>query len=457
MNITKESAGELEAIIKIEIKSEDYEEKVAKTLKDLQKKANLKGFRPGKVPFGLVKKLYGKDALAEEINNLLSESLNNFIIENKLNILGYPLANEQKNKKADFENDTRFEFWFDIGLATEFNIELNENTVVDFYQIRADDKIVDHYVKNLQNRYGEPFNPDNAESGDLIKVDIIQLDSDGNYVENGVRRYTSLSIDFIKDEKVREEFVGKKIGEIIRFNPLKATENEYETASMLGIKKDERSKLEADYEMTITEISRIKPADLNKELYQIVYPNDNIETEEQLREKLRDEANSYYQSESDGYFVHEVFEKLLHDTKIDLPDGFVKRWLVNSEGLISQENIDKDYEKYARSLRHQLLIKKITQDNGIKVETEDIKNQIWGYFTKQYRTEDESMIRNLESIVDLVMKNQEEVNKIHDHLFDEKLKEVFKAKLKKNIIEISYDDFIKTVNEHHKHHHHEHE
>ncbi len=458
MNITQESTGDLTATIKIELVQDDYTEQVSNTLKDLQRKSTLKGFRPGNVPFGLIKKMYEKGAIAEEVNKVLTESINNYIVENKLDILGYPLANAEKNKNVDFENNTDFDFFFDVGLSPEFDLEISDQIKVDYFNIKVEDKMVDSYLEETKKRYGNPTNVDSIEDGDLIKGNIVQLDNEGNILPEGIMNQTSLSVNFIKDEKVKNEFIGKKKDDKVIFNPLTATENATETSSMLGIKKEEAEKLESDFEFTISEISRVEPAKVDKELFDKVYPKDKIETEEQFREKLRDEAKSYYQKECDNYLVHNTMDKLIHDTKFDLPDEFLKRWLVESNEKITQESIDHDYDHYSKSLRQQLIINKIAQDNDIKVEEKEIKDQIKSFFAQQYMFDpsDEEKMKTLDTVADSVLQNKEEAGKIYDQLFDEKLKELFKSTLKLNNKEVTYEDFIKIVNEHHKNHNHEH-
>lgn len=458
MNITQESTGDLTATIKIELVQDDYTEQVSNTLKDLQRKSTLKGFRPGNVPFGLIKKMYEKGAIAEEVNKVLTESINNYIVENKLDILGYPLANAEKNKNVDFENNTDFDFFFDVGLSPEFDLEISDQIKVDYFNIKVEDKMVDSYLEETKKRYGNPTNVDSIEDGDLIKGNIVQLDNEGNILPEGIMNQTSLSVNFIKDEKVKNEFIGKKKDDKVIFNPLTATENATETSSMLGIKKEEAEKLESDFEFTISEISRVEPAKVDKELFDKVYPKDKIETEEQFREKLRDEAKSYYQKECDNYLVHNTMDNLIHDTKFDLPDEFLKRWLVESNEKITQESIDHDYDHYSKSLRQQLIINKIAQDNDIKVEEKEIKDQIKSFFAQQYMFDpsDEEKMKTLDTVADSVLQNKEEAGKIYDQLFDEKLKELFKSTLKLNNKEVTYEDFIKIVNEHHKNHNHEH-
>jgi len=459
MNITQESTGELSATIKIELGQSDYQEQVNNSLKELQKKSALKGFRPGKVPFGLVKKMYEKGVVAEEVNKLLSDSLNKHITENKLEILGYPLGNEEKNRKVDFENSTDFEFFFDIGFTPSFTLDISENTSMEYYNIVVEDKVVDNYLEETRRRFGKFIESEIVEEGDFLQGEICELDETRLIKEGGIKNNTSISLNHIKDEKVRQDFIGKKMGDKIVFNPLKATGNVIETTTMLGLKKDETEKADADFEFTITKISRIELAAVDQELFNKVYPGAEITGEKQFREKLATEAAGYYQAESENYFVHTTMEKLIHDTQFDLPEAFIKRWLVDSDEKLTPESVEKDYHSYVKSLRQQLIINKIMKDYNIKVDDQEMKDHIKGIFVSRYMFDpsDEEKSKQLDSIVESVMKNKDEATKIYDQLFDDKVRELFKSKFNLDKKEVNYADFINIVNEHHKIHHHEHE
>jgi len=460
MNITQENTSDLTATIKVEMTPEDYQAEVNKALKDLQRKANLPGFRPGKVPFGIVKKKYGDGVLAEEVNKVLGEGLNNFIKDNNLEILGHPLGNREKGKPVDFDNDEKYEFYFDLGLTPKIDIELSDKIEVDYYDILVEDDKVDMYLEDIRKRFGNSVDVDEVTDNDMLKGTLTQIDGEGKILENGwVFNDASLLVNYIKDEKVKKDFFGKKKNDKVNFNPLKATGNETETAAMLGIKKEEKEKLEADYELTISEISRVEPSEINEELFKKVYPKDDIKDEAEFREKLRDESKKYYQRESENYFVHNTIEELLSKANIQLPNDFMKRWLLESDNKVTQEVIEKEYEHYAKNLKQQIFIGKISKDNDININEEDVKNHIIDIYAAQFGFDpaDKEKRNQIAAVADSVLQNKEEANKIYDQLFDEKIKEVFKSKLKLNKKEVSYDDFIKIVDEHHKkHHNHEH-
>jgi trigger factor len=459
MNIVQESTGDLTATIKIELQPTDYSQAVDKALKDIQRRVTIKGFRPGKVPFGMIRKLYGKAALADEINKILSGSLDEYIQQNKLDIVGYPLANEELNGAINFETDTDFTFYFDIGLSPTISIDLAgiEN---DYYSITVEDDRVEDYLQNLRKQYGNRITAEFTQNGDLLKGRFMQLDQIGEVMEDGWKHESLLAVSNMKDETFRNEFMDKKIGDIIRFNPLKATQNEAYTAEILDVQRDNRPLLESDYSFTIHEISRIEPAEVDKEFYQKVYPKDEIETDEQFREKIRDEAKAYLQKESDNFFIHEAMEKITRQTEVQLPDEFLKRWLVQSDEKITEEKIKMEYDLYARSLKQQLIISRLSKDHGIKVEESDIRNHLKESIGKYYMIDpaDEAFKDNIDQMVTSMMQNKEETGKVYERLFDDQFRELLKENMKLSQIEITYDKFIKKVNEHHKHFHdHEHE
>lgn len=459
MNITQEKTGDLTSTIKVELTQEDYQGKIDKNLKELQKNATLKGFRPGKVPMGIVKKMHGTQVLADEINKIVSDSLNNYIKDNNLELLGHPLSNLEKTKQIDFENDKTFDFYFDIAVAPTFDLELSDKTEVYYYDIVVDDEKLDFYLEDVKKRNGTPLQATTIEEEDLVKGKIVQLNEGGNILEGGIMNDTSLIPKYFKDEKVKQSFIGKKEGDKIIFNPLKASDNIQETASMLGITKEEAEKLDSDFEFTITESSRNKPAELNEELFKKVYPTEEIKSIEEFREKLREDVNKHYQVESENYFVHMTLEELQNEITIEFPEDFLKMWLLESDEKLTKEQIEKDFDGYTKSLKQQLIINKLARDYDIKVEQKDIRAHIKQSFAKHYGIDptNEEMLKQLDGLADSIMQNKEEVNKVYDELFDNQMRDLFKEKIKLNKKTVTYDEFTKIVQEHHKqHHNHEH-
>ena len=457
MTITQESTGNLTAMIKIELVPDDYAVQVNNSLKEIQKKSALKGFRPGKVPIGLIKKLYEKGAIAEEVNKLLSESLNKYIIDNKLELLGYPLANLEKTNSPDFDDDQPLDFYFDIGLAPSFMLDITQQSNMEYYDIQVEDKTIDNYVNDIRQRLGKFTEAELVEADDMIEGEIKQLDASGSIAENGIVKKATLILKKYTEE-ARNGFLGKKKDDKIMFNPLKASGNEVDTASMLGIKKDDTAVVGSDFEFTIQSIHRIEPAELNEELYARMYPKDNIKDPEQFRTRIAEEIRSVYVPESDSYFVHMAMEKMVSETVIDLPSEFIKRWLVDSDKDLTLDLVEKNLNDYLSSLKHQLILNKISSAFGIRVDKKEVSEYFWNYLTRQYAFGEESdeKTRYLESLLETLMRNKEEVNKVTKHLFDEKLKALFKEKIPSEKKEVTYKAFLKIVSEHHKIHNHEH-
>lgn len=459
MNITQESTGNLTAVIRVEVLPEDYAGQVLNSLKEIQKKSALKGFRPGKVPFGLIKKMYEKGAKAEEVNKILGDSLNKYLVDNKIEILGYPIANAEMTKELDFDNEKQLDFYFDIGLTPSFDVDVSKLTAAEYYEIRVEDKVVDKYQEDISRRYGKLNEFDSIEDNDLVEGEIKQLDESGNPAESGMVKNVILALKDIKDEEIRKAFIGKKKDETLRFNPMKATGSAVDTAAMLGIKKEEAENLTTDFEFRIIKGKRIEPAELNEDLFSMVYPRSEIKDLEMFRQKIREEMKSVYQSESDSFFVHTTMEKLIDETQIDLPAAFIKKWLVDSDKNLTAESVENNLDDFLKSLKNQLVIGKISSKYNIKISDQEIRDHVKNYYTERYNygMENESVQKYIETLVDSVLKSKEEVNRIQDKLLDNKLNVLFKENIAMDKKEITYDEFVKVISEHHKIHHHEHE
>lgn len=449
MNITLENTGKLTATIKIDLFPSDYEEKVMKVLKDYQRKAQMPGFRVGKVPFGITKKMYGQAVTADEINKQLSEALDNYIKENKLNILGNPLANTEKTEQVDFTEAKEMSFYFDLGFSPEFELNLQDIPALKYYNIEISDDAAGKYLEDLQRRNGELTEVEVSGKGDLLKGDFAELDAEGHVLENGITSTGSVNPDLFKEEEVKDIFLGKKPGDVIVFNPMKASGNATDVAAMLGISKEQAEVLESDFNFTITSISRMIPAEINADLFEKVYPGVEITDKEGLLEQIRKDAAGSFVGESDKKFFNDAIKHLLEQTGIELPDEFMKRWLIDiNQDKLSAEEIEKNYDAYARSMRWQLIENRLIREYGIEVTEEDIKNVFRGYFQRPGSSEmDDEMKTRIDSIVDSFMKNKEDVRRINDQLFEQKLLTLLKEKIKREQQSIDYEEFVKIANE----------
>jgi trigger factor len=453
MEITRETTGELTATIKMVISPADHNESVTKILKDYQRKANVPGFRPGHVPFGMIKKLYGGAVFADEVNKLVSDKLHQYIHDEKLAILGQPLPNTSLTPEFDWKEGHDIEFFFDLGMTPEFDFVLDENISIDYHVIKVDDAMVDKYVEDMRQRYGTLTNPEVASEKDVLAGDFVQLDAEGNNFENGITHASKVAIDLIADTDVKNRLVGAKVGDTIVFHPLKATGNAVEASSMLGITKEQVEELVSDFRFTINEISTMSPAELNEEFFEKVFPEAGIKTEEEFRNQIRNESEKAFIADSDHLFAHHMQEKMVETVSISLPDDFMKRWLAESnQGKIPADDIERNYHKYAEGMKWQLIENKIIKEAGIQVEDQEIKDYYKDYYLPGWRTMQltDDLMEGLETIADSFLKDKPtEVRRIVDSLYGQRVTEYVKSKVKLVNKEISYGEFIKLDAEKH--------
>ncbi len=453
MEITRENTGELTATIKMVISPADHNESVTKILKDYQRKANVPGFRPGHVPFGMIKKLYGGAVFAEEVNKLVSDKLHQYITDENLDILGQPIPNTSLTPEFDWKEGQDIEFYFDLGMTPKFDFVLDENIAVDYHVIKVDDTMVDKYLDDMRQRFGNMINPEVTGEKDVLFGDFVQLNADGSVLEGGITHTSKLTVDLVSDQEVKNKLIGSKVGDSIAFNPLKATGNATEASAMLGISKEEVDGMESDFMYTISEISTMSPAEMNEEFFGKVFPEAGITTEEGFRHQVRNESEKAFVADSDHLFAHHSQDKLIESVSIQLPDEFMKRWLIESnEGKLTAEDIERDYDKYAEGMKWQLIENKIILEAGIEVGDAEIKDYVKDYYLQGWRTLQltEDLLERLETIADSFIKDKPaEVRRIIDSLYGQRVTAYIKSKVKLVEKEISYDEFIKLDAEKH--------
>jgi len=453
MEITRENTGELTATIKMVISPADHQESVNKILKDYQRKANVPGFRPGHVPFGMIKKLYGGAVFADEVNKLVSDKLHQYIQDEKLDILGQPLPNTSLTPEFDLKEGQDIEFFFDLGMTPEFDFVLDENIAIDYHVIKVDDAMVDKYVEDMRQRFGTLTNPEVASEKDVLSGEFVQLDAEGNDFESGIRHSSKVAIDLISDTDVKNKLVGAKVGDAVVFHPFKATGNAVEASSMLGISKEQVEEIVSDFRFTINEISTMSLAEMNEEFFDKVFPAAEIKSEEEFRNQVRNESEKAFIADSDHLFAHHMQEKMVETVSISLPDEFMKRWLAESnEGKITADDIERDYHKYAEGMKWQLIENKIIKESGIQVEDQEIKDYVKDYYLQGWRTMQltDDLLDRLETIADSFIKDKpNEIRRIVDSLYGQRVASYVKSKVKLVNKEISYDEFIKLDAEKH--------
>jgi trigger factor len=449
MRINQESTGNLTALITLELMEEDYIKKVNKQLNDYAKKANIPGFRAGKVPMGMIKKMYFEPLMAETISNMIGEKLEEYIAENNLDILGQPLPNTDKQQIIDFKTEKDFTFFYDIAFKPKVEFELNEKMNVNFYDIEAGDDVVEKYLIDIRSRYGTQSNPEIAEENDVLYGNVVELNK-----ESGIDTKTVLNIKDLKTKALKDNFIGSKKDDKIILAPHKAFKEAQDISNFLNITLEEAKDIKGDFEFTIGEISRIELAELNDELYQKVYEHANITSEEDLRNRIRKDVEETFKIESDRKMMNDVTKLLLETITNELPDEFLKRWILENnasekeENRITKEQLDIQYESYRDSLRWQLIEEKLMLDFDLKVTKDDIRNRVATLMGIQgFGADDEASKPFIDQIVDSVVKNKEEMKRIADQVMENKLINLFKEKVSLTNKKISYEAFVKLVQE----------
>lgn len=446
MNITKENTGDLNAVLSVNIVKEDYEERVNEVLKDYKKKANIKGFRPGKVPFGMIKKMYGLNVQVEEINKLVSEGINNYITEEKVDILGDPLPKIDEESGIDFETQEEFTFNFEVGLAPEFEIKLSAKNKLPYYEIKIDKKMRDDYLDNYKRKFGDYSTGEKVEEEDLLKANVAQLEEDGTVVENGIfAENSTLSVNVIKDEKIKKEFIGKKVGDTIDIDINKAYPNDFEIAGILQMKKEEVGDIKGMFRISINEINRFTPAELNQQLFDKAFGEGVVKSEEEFISKLETEIAENLKKESEYKALIDARSLAIEKTAFDLPEDFLKRWLIQVNKELSEEEIEKDFDNFLKDLRWQLIRNKIARDKEVKIEEEDLMNEARNFTRMQfqqyglYYAADEQ----IDNFAKEMLKREEDYKKIADKVVEEKVVAEIKEMVKIDIKKVSAEEFGK--------------
>jgi trigger factor len=442
MNITHEKVSDLNSILKVKLGPEDYQQRVDTQLKEMQRKASMPGFRPGRVPVGMVKKMYGKSILADEVNKVLNNSVNEYIATNKIEIIGQPIPALNQNDRLDWETQQNFEFAFELGHAPEFNVEI-EQEPFEYKMIKVEHALVDKEIEDMQRRYGKVNHPDQIEKNDLVFGDFVELNSNGNEAENGIKKTSTIATDKVKSEQALASLIGLSKGNHLIVDPHDLSGNVTDLAGMLGITPAQAESLSSSFKFTITNISRVQPAELNEELYTKVY-GDSVTSIEEFRAKIKSEMSSMFNADSDKYFLTRVVAGLVKKYDIQLPEDFLKRWLLFvNEKEINAQQIEKEFPIYAERLRTQMVINKIIRQNGIEVKDTDIRNFVKDLVSKQFASYNGTEMEesDLETTVTRVLKNEKEYNRIVEKMYDDRLLELLKSKLKLNFTEVSFEDF----------------
>jgi trigger factor len=447
MKLTQSKAKDLMATITVEVKAADYSEKVDKVLKDYRKTADVPGFRKGKTPMAIINKKYRTSVVVEEVNKLIQDELYKYITEEKVRVLGSPMPMDEK--PIDWENAEDFTFEYQLGLAPDFDAKITAKDKLNYYKIKADAKLVDGYCTDIAKRYGKMSNPEISIEGDLIFCAINQLDVDGKVMENGISNEATVAMDYIADKKIKKQFVGVKADDVITVNVMKAFTNHSDLGAMLGVSHDAIHNLTSEeFQFTVKNINQLKPAELNTELFDKVYGEGTVKDVKEFRAKIQEEAEGQFVAESDRMLKNDVVTYFIEKLKLQMPDDFLKRWLVQtSEQPITMEMLETEYDMYAKSLQWQLIENKILENYEVKVTQDDVvahAKTLIGMQMKQYG-QPEGDDAQLTDIATNILKNEDERKKIYDQIFDERTLAVYKENFKLTEKAVTYDEFVKLA------------
>ena len=450
MKISFDCADKINGLLTMTIEQADYQEKVEKTLKDYRKKAQVPGFRPGQVPMGLIKRQYGTAVKVNEVNKLLSEKLYEYIRENKIQMLGEPLPNTEKQIPQDFEKDADLTFVFDIAVAPEFEVSLTGRDKVDYYTITVDDKLIDQQVQMYASQAGEFVKAEVFSGNDTLTGDLRQLDKKGNTIEGGITTESGMIMPaYIKEESQKKLFDGAKAGDIITFNPKKAyPDNDAEVAALLKVDKELVKDLDSDFSFQITEIRHYQPAEVNQALFDKVFGEGAVSDEKAFREKIAEQLKAQFAGSSDYKFMLDVRAHLEKKVgKLEFPEALLKRVMLQNNQDKGAEFVEKNFEGSIQELKWHLIKEKIVTAHEIKVEEADIKNVAKEAIRAQFAQYGMSNVPDdvLENYAAEQLKKRENIDNFVDRAVDLKLTETLKTVVKLNEKSVTLDEFNKLM------------
>ena len=448
MNVSFQHIDKVSALLTVKLEKADYQEKVDKSLKTFRQKAQIPGFRKGMVPMSLVKKMYGKSVVAEEVNKLLSEKVYDYIKSNNINMLGEPMPNEEKQQVIDFDTMEDFEFVFDIALAPEFKAEVSSSDKVDYYTIEVTDAMVDNQVKAYTQRNGKYEQVAAYEDNDMLKGLIAELDENGNTKEGGIQvEGAVLMPSYMKNDEQKAIFANAKVNDVLVFNPNTAYDGHAaEIASLLKIEKEAAAEVKSDFSFQVEEITRFVSGELNQEIFDQVFGEGVVKTEEEFRAKIKESIAEQLVADSDYKFLIDARKMLMEKVgKLEFPDALLKRVMLLNNREKGEEFVAENYDKSIEELTWHLIKEQLVKDNEIKVEQEDVikmaKEATKGQFA-QYgmMTVPEDI---LENYAQEMLKKKENVDGLVGRVVEAKLATALKAKVTLNNKTVPMEEFNK--------------
>jgi len=446
LEITLNKTNTTEGLIKIKLTEGDYQPTVEEKVKDYARKANIKGFRQGKVPTGVIKRMFGKSILVEEINHLLSHKLSDYIKENNIKILGEPIPNQEKALTIDWDAQKNFEFEYQIGIVEDFNYDLSSKVKVKSYPIEVDEKTIQETISDLTKRFGKVSYPDESKAGDNLFGDLRA--AEGDFKKESV----FIPIEKI-EKKEQKKFVGLKKEDEVEFDLGKIYSDDDLKAQLLGVSPEEAKDVKGKYIFKVNTISETEPAELNQELFDRVFGKDAVKNEEEFIAKIKETMSDNYKRESDHFLEHHIEDHFITNTAINLPEQFLKTWLKSSsQGQVTDSVLEKEFEEYKRGLKWDLVKNRIAEDNKITVEADEVRAKAKDMIISQFGGQAfaAQISDKLDGIADNYLQNENGQNfmKLYNQLRAEKILKHIRENITVQEKKVSVDEFKKIVGEH---------
>jgi trigger factor len=444
MNILKEDTGTLTATLKVKLSPDDYAPGVEKALKEQRKQAVLPGFRPGQVPMSLIKKRVGKALLVNEVERLIDENLRNYIQSNGLRVLGQPLPTSNNIADNDWDNPADFEFAYEMGMAPSFDVEL-DRVKVEMPVVDVDGELVQREVDDMKRRFGKLESAEVSGEKDMLLGDMIELNAEGSIKEGGIMHRATISLEFLDDAATKAALTGKAVGDEVVVDPHKVSRDHDDLARMLGVDHDRVHQLGGDFRFRVVEIKHLVPAELNQELFDRLYGEGAVAEEAGFRAKVKEGMEGMFRRDSERIYKRLVMKALHEQARIELPDGFLKRWIKEtSEQPTTLEKVEEGYAGYAEGLKRKLVEDRVIEKYGLEAKGEEMDAFARRYIADQFMQygmpapEDE----RLQQMVARMLGDREQLQRMRDSIVQQKLTVHFTTLLEPKERRVSYDEFI---------------
>jgi len=442
LDITLDKKTSTEALIKVKLKEKDYQPNVEEKVKEYAKKANIKGFRPGKVPPSLIRKMYGKSIVVEEVNKILSQSLSNYIKEQNLQLIGEPLPDQDKAGTIDWDTQKDFEFDYDIGLVGDFTYDISSKQKVKAYKIELDKKTLNETLDNIKKQFGTVTNPEQGQEGDAFYGEI--KENEGELSNQAVINWDDLA------KKEQKKFTALKSGDSLELDIQKSFKDEHTVAHILNVGHDKAKELKGKYTFTLKNVNRTEPAALNQELFDKVFGQDQIKSEEEFMDKVKETVENNYKRETDYFLDSSIRDHLVNKTKIEIPNEFLKKWLlISNEGKVTVEDIEKEFDEYVKSLKWDLIKNKVALDKDIKVENDEVVNKAKALIVQQLGGSGAAaqLQDHLDAFADNYLKAENGQNylRIYNEVRDEKILSLIRESISLTEKKVDVEEFKKIV------------